>query len=335
MSTTRAAAPEDLQAARPRTPISLSRVGVAGVEKIIRIRAQNGAERASSTPTSSASSTSTPSQKGVHMSRFEEVGQRGDRRRRPRRGAARRGAGRAHRRECVERQGGPAREVKIAPATRRRAHAGLRHPHPGDLHPLRHRRRLRPRHPPPDRRRGPGHDRLPVRPGAGRGQAPATRLGPTGSATTTSTASSTRSHRHPQPARRRHPLHRRARGRRTWTPTPLLCDRRGAHVVRDLRADEARRRAVRGREGPRRPPLRRGLRPRDDPPGRSSGFPELRDGAFVHARQENLETIHRHNVVAERSATLGEIRRELSGGEHVSRHTTLRAWLDGCVPTPG
>ena len=40
------------------------------------------------------------------------------------------------------------------------------------------------------------------------------------------------------------------------------------------------------------------------------------------ARQENLETIHRHNVVAERYGTLGDLRAELAGGEHRSRHTT-------------
>ena len=34
------------------------------------------------------------------------------------------------------------------------------------------------------------------------------------------------------------------------------------------------------------------------------------------ARQENLETIHRHNVVAERYGTLADLRAELAGGEH-------------------
>ena len=35
---------------------------------------------------------------------------------------------------------------------------------------------------------------------------------------------------------------------------------------------------------------------------------DLRDDAFVSARQENLETIHQHNVVAERFGLLGELR---------------------------
>ena len=63
-------------------------------------------------------------------------------------------------------------------------------------------------------------------------------------------------------------------------------------------------------------------------------FPELSDDAFVHAHQANFETIHTHDVEAERSGTIGEIRRELDGGEHVAHHTTLRAWLDGRVPRP-
>ena len=41
-------------------------------------------------------------------------------------------------------------------------------------------------------------------------------------------------------------------------------------------------------------------------------FPDLDDRAFVSARQVNLETIHQHNVVAERFGTLGEVRDELA-----------------------
>ena len=55
----------------------------------------------------------------------------------------------------------------------------------------------------------------------------------------------------------------------------------------------------------------------------------LRDDAFVSARQENLESIHQHNVVAERSGLLGELRRELDEGERAQPHTTMRDWLDG------
>jgi GTP cyclohydrolase IV len=58
------------------------------------------------------------------------------------------------------------------------------------------------------------------------------------------------------------------------------------------------------------------------------GYPGLPDAAFVMARQENLETIHRHNVVAERHGTLGELRTELSSGEHQPHHQTMREWLE-------
>jgi GTP cyclohydrolase-4 len=57
------------------------------------------------------------------------------------------------------------------------------------------------------------------------------------------------------------------------------------------------------------------------------GYPDLPGEAFVMARQENLETIHRHNVVAERYGTLGELRAELASGEHQAHHQTMRDWL--------
>jgi len=60
-------------------------------------------------------------------------------------------------------------------------------------------------------------------------------------------------------------------------------------------------------------------------------FGGLRDDAFLSARQENLETIHQHNVVAERSGLLGELRRELDAGQHVAHHTTSREWLDAAA----
>ena len=37
----------------------------------------------------------------------------------------------------------------------------------------------------------------------------------------------------------------------------------------------------------------------------------LATDAFLLARQENLETIHRHNVVAERHGLMGELQAEL------------------------
>ena len=67
--------------------------------------------------------------------------------------------------------------------------------------------------------------------------------------------------------------------------------------------------------------------------GALGAFPDLDESAFVHARQENLETIHQHNVVAERYGLAGEIRRELSSGEHSPHHVTMREWLE--TPVPG
>jgi GTP cyclohydrolase-4 len=58
-------------------------------------------------------------------------------------------------------------------------------------------------------------------------------------------------------------------------------------------------------------------------------LPELGDDSFISARQENLETIHQHNVVADRFGLLGELRSELSSGEHSAHHVSMRDWLDG------
>jgi GTP cyclohydrolase-4 len=62
-------------------------------------------------------------------------------------------------------------------------------------------------------------------------------------------------------------------------------------------------------------------------------YPQLRDGGFLLARQENLETIHRHSVIAERSGLLDEVEREISSGEHSRHHVTEREWLEEpCSP---
>jgi GTP cyclohydrolase I/GTP cyclohydrolase-4 len=51
--------------------------------------------------------------------------------------------------------------------------------------------------------------------------------------------------------------------------------------------------------------------------------------AFVHARQENLESIHQHNVVAERYGLIEELARELRGEPtQARRHLTPREWLE-------
>lgn len=55
-------------------------------------------------------------------------------------------------------------------------------------------------------------------------------------------------------------------------------------------------------------------------------YPTLDDGDFVFSRQLNLETIHRHDVLAERSGTVGELRGELAG-EVARSHSELAGWL--------
>jgi GTP cyclohydrolase I/GTP cyclohydrolase-4 len=56
---------------------------------------------------------------------------------------------------------------------------------------------------------------------------------------------------------------------------------------------------------------------------------DLDDADFLFSRQVNFETIHDHDVVAERFGTVGELRADLDGGR-AERHTELRDWL-----TPG
>jgi GTP cyclohydrolase-4 len=55
-------------------------------------------------------------------------------------------------------------------------------------------------------------------------------------------------------------------------------------------------------------------------------YPDLPEDAYVHARQVNMETIHKHDVFAERGGTIGEIRAETRDGAPPGG-TTLVAWL--------
>jgi GTP cyclohydrolase I/GTP cyclohydrolase-4 len=57
-------------------------------------------------------------------------------------------------------------------------------------------------------------------------------------------------------------------------------------------------------------------------------FEQIDDDAFVMARQENFETIHQHNVVAERYGLVGDLRGELGSGEASLSHMTMREWLE-------
>jgi GTP cyclohydrolase I/GTP cyclohydrolase-4 len=53
----------------------------------------------------------------------------------------------------------------------------------------------------------------------------------------------------------------------------------------------------------------------------------LDDADFLFSRQVNFETIHDHDVIAERFGTVGELRTELEDGQALTRHTELREWL--------
>jgi MptA/FolE2 family GTP cyclohydrolase len=59
-------------------------------------------------------------------------------------------------------------------------------------------------------------------------------------------------------------------------------------------------------------------------------YEDLSDGCFLFARQVNYETIHNHDVLAERHGTVAELRADLehrNGG--APSHTTARDWLGG------
>ena len=164
MQPTTLTAQPDVQASAPTVHVSLSRVGITGVEKVIRIAAGRRP---------SAALLREP--RMLRRSRPEAEGRahvalRGGRQRRHRRGDPQRdrlqgrAARRAHR---------PARPRAPGRAARRghdrralsgvQARARVRHPHAGDLHALRLGRGERERHAPARRRRRAGHDRMPVR----------------------------------------------------------------------------------------------------------------------------------------------------------------------------
>ena len=58
-------------------------------------------------------------------------------------------------------------------------------------------------------------------------------------------------------------------------------------------------------------------------------LPGLDDADFLLSRQVNFETIHTHDVLAERFGTVGELRAELGAGEPSERQTALADWLAG------
>jgi GTP cyclohydrolase I/GTP cyclohydrolase-4 len=56
-------------------------------------------------------------------------------------------------------------------------------------------------------------------------------------------------------------------------------------------------------------------------------YTALDDGDFLFSRQVNLETIHDHDVLAERGGTVGELRAELETGAASPKRTELADWL--------
>jgi MptA/FolE2 family GTP cyclohydrolase len=56
-------------------------------------------------------------------------------------------------------------------------------------------------------------------------------------------------------------------------------------------------------------------------------YAALEDGDFLFSRQVNLETIHDHDVLAERGGTVGELRAELETGAASPTRTELADWL--------
>jgi len=56
-------------------------------------------------------------------------------------------------------------------------------------------------------------------------------------------------------------------------------------------------------------------------------YPDLPDETFVLVKQENLESIHQHNAFAERSGTLGAIRKEMLEQTSAGEVLTLQEWL--------
>lgn len=57
----------------------------------------------------------------------------------------------------------------------------------------------------------------------------------------------------------------------------------------------------------------------------------LADDTWIHAAQQNLETIHQHDVVASRTGLLGELRAEAAGTAIRSQHLSREAWLAGAA----
>ena len=58
-------------------------------------------------------------------------------------------------------------------------------------------------------------------------------------------------------------------------------------------------------------------------------YPDLPEDSYLSARQVNMETIHKHDVFAERGGRLVDLRREMHGGS--APQTSLQTWLTSQV----
>ena len=125
---------------------------------------------------------------------------------------------------------------------------------------------------------------MPVRAGAGRREPRVSGSWSRDSPTTRSSASSRPSRSPRTTSAASAALHRLPGGlRRRGARRDAAAHRRGVDELRDLRADEAPRRARGGREGAPPPALRGGLRARDAARRRSTAYPDL-DGRRLRAR---------------------------------------------------
>ena len=100
-------------------------------------------------------------------------------------------------------------------------------------------------------------------------------------------------------------------------------------VVGDLRADEALRRGRRGREGPPPPALRRGLRARDD---RRRARQRSPASATTRSSPPGRRTSSRSTSTTSwpsASACSASCAHELATGEPSEHHVSMREWLDG------
>ncbi len=179
-------------------------------------------------------------------------------------------------------------------------------------------------HAPRRRRRGDRHQRLPLRAGARpRAARPSGSPRPGFGERRRRADPRARPDRDAQPARPRHALRRhRQRPRRRATSSSIVERSMSAPVYELLkRPDELLRRRARAPAAA----LRRGLgarRARGDARARTPSWPTT---TSCFSRQVNLETIHDHDVLAERYGTVGELRGELDAATRPERHTELES----------